>query len=547
MTLKCPVCGMRIQTNQIKSRTPPEFIEILLPHDGEGIKKLQHKELVDFWCPQCNSSRTIEMLIREIHRGTQKSHIPNDPSSYRLMQLLMKYEGKEMYWTTAKNKLEDNLYEYLRFGYLEVISEGFKPRLKTWQRRFIRVNPEKIQTWIEQYFEFRYNEIRSLLEKFRSEATGSHVSEIIDYQLTQLSESDEIVIQDQKGNIFTKLDISNRGYDEFLGLLLLVAQQIDERNYITVEELGRKYREKINGTNFSYQLSRLRKLLGNDLTPYFILEIQPLRLIPVNLCQKPISSVKVGLFPLWTTRNDYLSNGRYKNESRIDKRQKIITVIDGASKKGLNFIVFPELALPWPDPDLYSFAFNKGIGIIGGLEYHHEDGLRNKCIIQLQNGRQFFQNKQFRSKYDLNGMVEGESVKLFHGTSWGDFSVLICFDLTDIGLLAELRGKIDFIVVPTYNPAVGTFENIQKAISYLNYCFIIIVNSAEFGKTQVVGPLKGQENIVVGFLEEHKEELLIIDLPISELRNAKVGKSKKFQSEPAGFPWEKINRKIISI
>lgn len=112
----------------------------------------------------------------------------------------------------------------------------------------------------------------------------------------------------------------------------------------------------------------------------------------------------------------------------------------------------------------------------------------------------------------------------------------ICFDATDLDLVADLRERSDVFLVAALNKDVGTFDNMVGALRFHMYQPVILANSGEFGGStaqapytkhdQLITHMHGGNQVAVSVFEIEPWHFSGISTPIS---------AKEVKSPPAGF------------
>jgi hypothetical protein len=76
--------------------------------------------------------------------------------------------------------------------------------------------------------------------------------------------------------------------------------------------------------------------------------------------------------------------------------------------------------------------------------------------------------------------------------SHGDFrfAVMICSELTNIRYRADLRGKVDALFVPEWNPDTDTFNSLVESAALDIHAYIIQCNNRRFGDSRIRAPYK---------------------------------------------------------
>lgn len=125
----------------------------------------------------------------------------------------------------------------------------------------------------------------------------------------------------------------------------------------------------------------------------------------------------------------------------------------------------------------------------------------------------------------------------------------ICYDATDLSLVADLRHLSDVFAIPALNQDVNTFDQMALALHYHMFQMVIVANNGLYGGSNAYTPyrdpyarqvfhLHGQPQASVAFLEiddisKFLQRRTDVKLPpYSSTRTTKVDPSWKFP--PAG-------------
>jgi hypothetical protein len=120
-------------------------------------------------------------------------------------------------------------------------------------------------------------------------------------------------------------------------------------------------------------------------------------------------------------------------------------------------------------------------------------------------------------------------------------SASVCYDATDLGIVADLRERADVYLIPALNKDVQTFDNLAIALSYQMYQLVVVANNGRYGGSSAYWPigepherrimhLHGQDQPTLGFFE-------ISD--VVEYRRGRVENLPKrysWKAPPAGYP-----------
>ena len=88
----------------------------------------------------------------------------------------------------------------------------------------------------------------------------------------------------------------------------------------------------------------------------------------------------------------------------------------------------------------------------------------------------------------------------------------VCYDATDLGLVADLRDESDILAIPALNKDVKTFDQMALALHYHMFQLVIVANNGQYGGSNAYWPRKkdhirqvfhthGQPQASIAFLE----------------------------------------------
>lgn len=70
------------------------------------------------------------------------------------------------------------------------------------------------------------------------------------------------------------------------------------------------------------------------------------------------------------------------------------------------------------------------------------------------------------------------------------FAMMICSELTNIRYRADLRGKVDALFVPEWNPDTDTFNALVESAALDIHAYIIQCNNRLYGDSRIRAPYK---------------------------------------------------------
>lgn len=195
-----------------------------------------------------------------------------------------------------------------------------------------------------------------------------------------------------------------------------------------------------------------------------------------------------------------------------DRYARLFRLLDGviSQPKHSRYLVLPELALPahWFIRSARKLQ-RRGISLITGIEYLHarKSRVRNQVWAALSHSGLGFpslmiyrQDKQRPALHEEQELQRVAGLKLKPDKAWktppllqhGDlrFALLICSELTNISHRAALRGKVDVLFVPEWNPDTETFNSLVESAALDVHAYIVQCNDRQYGDSRIRAPFK---------------------------------------------------------
>lgn len=181
-----------------------------------------------------------------------------------------------------------------------------------------------------------------------------------------------------------------------------------------------------------------------------------------------------------------------------------------AQPRDSRYLILPELALPahWFIRIARKLQ-GRGISLITGIEYLHDSKsrVRNQVWAALSHDGLGFsslmiyrQDKQRPALHEEQELQRLAGLEMKPGKAWktppiiqhGDlrFAMLICSELTNIRYRADLRGKVDALFVPEWNPDTETFNALVESAALDVHAYIIQCNDRQYGDSRIRAPYK---------------------------------------------------------
>lgn len=112
----------------------------------------------------------------------------------------------------------------------------------------------------------------------------------------------------------------------------------------------------------------------------------------------------------------------------------------------------------------------------------------------------------------------------------------ICYDATDLRLLADLRDRSDIFLVAALNQDVQTFDNMVSALRFHMYQPVILANMGEFGGSTAQVPLHKHEHLVAHVHGGNQVAVSVFEVDPSLYKVISRAKpAKEVKTPPAGY------------
>jgi hypothetical protein len=254
----------------------------------------------------------------------------------------------------------------------------------------------------------------------------------------------------------------------------------------------------------------------------------------------------------------------------VERYGRLCRLLDGviAQPQRSRYLVLPELALPahWFIRIARKLQ-GRGISLISGIEYLHANKarVRNQVWVALSHDGLGFpslmiyrQDKQHPALHEEQELQRLSGLELKPDKEWktppilqhGDlcFALLICSELTNISYRAALRGKVDALFVPEWNPDTETFNALVESAALDMHAYIIQCNDRQYGDSRIRAPYKEswQRDLlrIKGGITDY---CVIGEIDVKELRqfqSSHRSPSKPFKPVPDGFKID-FSRKLL--
>ncbi len=249
--------------------------------------------------------------------------------------------------------------------------------------------------------------------------------------------------------------------------------------------------------------------------------------------------VKVGLI---NTQLNYQDNiNRIKNKPNLSYKRfdKIKNIINEAINKKVEFLVMPELYVPyeWIDK-IVEVSRNHQMVIIFGLEYIvHEDLVKNYLMVSLpytsHNGfkssiltyrlKNHYAPSEINTIEDLNKkcMMNDSKKQNYILYNWKGISFVpyCCYEIADITARSLFKNNCHIVTISEFNKDTKYFDNICESLSRDLYCYCISSNTSKYGGTSIIQPSSSENKYIIRLKGGENDYIVTHDLNISDLKD----------------------------
>jgi predicted amidohydrolase len=256
----------------------------------------------------------------------------------------------------------------------------------------------------------------------------------------------------------------------------------------------------------------------------------------VGIAQVGLSETGDILHELYEEQSPGLFGFRHNKVKAL--RSKIKTLVERASSKGIDLLIFPELTIDLNHSQLHeevlALAKSYKMYIIPG-SYHDLETRRNLSLVISPDGILWEQEKHIPAIIHFEGKRIAEGIDatttpreiVVGRTQFGRIAIVICRDFLDMDLRIELKNSeppIDLIVNPAFTPVTADFKaaHFDARRSIYAYCFF--ANVAEFGDSLIYTPEKDRSERTI---PSREEGVIYKDIDLFRLRSQR----KKWEIE----------------
>lgn len=233
-----------------------------------------------------------------------------------------------------------------------------------------------------------------------------------------------------------------------------------------------------------------------------------------------------------------LSLERARGLGRVLERARVVARYrppDGGATAPPALLALPELSVPrqWLRPVANHVVKTAPYSLVMGLEYRHDAGnawVYNQ-VLGVFVGRYgavvpVVWTKQYPAAPEIAHLGKYQFAPLAVGarrtvvtSQYGALSVLICSELIEARRVSDLVGRIELLLVPSWNTDTATYEHLMQSAGFQAHTIIGIVNNGNFSDCRAWAPLEKRPlRELCRLIHRDSDDVVWADVPVASLR-----------------------------
>lgn len=218
---------------------------------------------------------------------------------------------------------------------------------------------------------------------------------------------------------------------------------------------------------------------------------------------------------------------------------------DGSKESPPKIILIPELSVPESRiPEMKKMASSLKAVLMCGVDYKRDfktKRVENRaCIIvphawpdcdSIGGAKEIYVGKSYPSLGEeallaAKGWTfkKDSTVYLFESRVLGKIGVCICYDFLDVERHLMYRGKIQHLVILSYNRDFESFYHNAEALARTLYCNVVVCNTGTYGGSLAVAPFyEPFKRTIYRHQGSQLSTTQVVELPVHDLIEAQAG------------------------
>jgi len=252
------------------------------------------------------------------------------------------------------------------------------------------------------------------------------------------------------------------------------------------------------------------------------------------------ASIRLGITSFGVSQETWACGANGSPDHSKTRYRALANIINDAIRQEHrpDYLLLPELSVParWLDT-ISGRLIEARISLIAGLDYrlHPNNKIDSVAVLALLDDRLGFTTSlEIRQAKTEPAPGEDEELSRNFGRSWVDygkapkpiydhfgfqFGVLVCSELQNLQHRLDFQGKVDCLVILSWNRDLETFSALVDAAGLDVHAYIALVNNRAYGDSRVRRPSKkSYERDICRIRGGLNDQLVIVEINPSRLR-----------------------------
>ncbi len=237
-------------------------------------------------------------------------------------------------------------------------------------------------------------------------------------------------------------------------------------------------------------------------------------------------------------KSSYIANPNIN----IEREYELWKLLNQVEQEKPDLLILPEVSVPhqWL-AKLVTYCQKRNLALVVGLEHIIKNQTAYNFLVIILPFKTKNNHIETLLKPRLKNYYSPEEIHQIENQKVGDtflkipqlktphydifhwngikFSVLNCFEATNITDRARLKGKVDFLVISEHNKDIEYFSNIVESSSRDLHCYVAQVNTSEYGDSRIIKPAKSYLKNIVRVTGGENQTILTATIDIDDLRD----------------------------
>jgi len=202
-----------------------------------------------------------------------------------------------------------------------------------------------------------------------------------------------------------------------------------------------------------------------------------------------------------------------------------------------SLLVLPELSLPraWVREVGHLIGRDFSFGLVAGLEYLHggRGTVFNQVVAAFPGGFAssfvwcWTKRRPAREEAAVLAQLDVAFARVPRRLGrrtvirsiYGDLSVLVCSELIEARMVAELLGRAEVVLVPSWNTDTASYDHLVQSVGLQLHAFIAVANNGHYSDCRIWAPHETRwQRDLCRLIQRDVNGVVFVDLPLLSLR-----------------------------